>query len=47
MNGSKKVNSKRGKYIKILDRASVVVGVIGLTIGIVRKVISPEDKPKK
>ena len=42
----KKVKSKKGKYIKILDRASVVVGVVALTIGMVRKVISPENKPK-
>ena len=35
---------KRDRNIRILDKASVVVGAVALTLGVVRKLISNKKK---
>lgn len=42
--GLKKIKYKKAKYIKILDKASVVVGAIALTLGMVRKIVNNKNK---
>ncbi len=42
----KTAQSKRNRNIRILDKASVVVGVVALVIGTARKIISNKNKSK-
>jgi len=44
--GRKRIKYKKAKYIKILDKASGVVGAVALTLGTVRKIINNENKSK-